>query len=122
MKIYTSYFANYRNFPIGSLMVGITCFPPNSSMINVRELAPSADLLRDYKNHTIDEYMFKMRYLNELRERDITPEKVKNILNVIATEEQCNGDIILCCYEKPNEFCHRHILAEWLGDGEITEL
>ena len=25
------------------------------------------------------------------------------------------GDVILLCYEKPKEFCHRHILAEYLN-------
>ena len=23
-------------------------------------------------------------------------------------------DAVLICYEKPDEFCHRHLLAEWL--------
>jgi len=29
-------------------------------------------------------------------------------------------DIILCCYEKPEDFCHRKILADWLSD--VVEL
>lgn len=33
-------------------------------------------------------------------------------------------DAALCCYEKPGDFCHRHILAKWLTENtgiEITE-
>jgi len=30
-------------------------------------------------------------------------------------ERISNGsDVALCCYEKPMDFCHRHILAKWL--------
>lgn len=27
-------------------------------------------------------------------------------------------DVALLCYEKPGDFCHRHILAEWLKEKE----
>ena len=33
-------------------------------------------------------------------------------------------DDALCCYEKPGDFCHRHILAKWITENtgiEITE-
>lgn len=33
-------------------------------------------------------------------------------------------DVALCCYEKPGDFCHRHILAKWLTENtgiKITE-
>lgn len=78
MKIYTSYFGNWRNFPKNSLAVAITRFPPKSWQNLVLEfLAPSADLLMDYKNHHIDEFMFKVRYLDELKDRNLTPQYVK---------------------------------------------
>lgn len=53
----------------------------------------------------------------ELRERGLTPEKVNTVLNKIAKDR----NLILCCYEKPNEFCHRKLLSKWLG-GDINEL
>ena len=29
-----------------------------------------------------------------------------------------NGkNIALICYEKPSDFCHRHLVAEWLNDN-----
>jgi hypothetical protein len=34
-------------------------------------------------------------------------------------------DAILLCYEKPGEFCHRHLVAKWLEDElgiEVKEL
>ena len=25
-------------------------------------------------------------------------------------------DVVLLCYEKPSDFCHRHVLADWLEE------
>lgn len=58
--------------------------------------------------------MFKHKYITELEDRGLTPNGVKELLRTITSHR----DIVLCCYEKPGDFCHRHILAEWLGDVE----
>lgn len=51
MKIYTSYFANWRNFPKEAKVLGITRFPPKGGKFdNEPSLAPSEELLREYKN------------------------------------------------------------------------
>ena len=26
-------------------------------------------------------------------------------------------DIALVCYEKPGDFCHRHLVADWLNEA-----
>lgn len=118
MKIYTSYFANWRHFPGEAVAVGVTRFKPDYWQgANLESLAPSEGLLRDYRNKNVDEYVFKMRYLGELRERGLTPEFVRNELYQYSK----GFDVVLCCYEKPKDFCHRHILAEWLGT-DIEEL
>ena len=118
-RIYTSYFANWRNFPEGSLKIGITRFPPAywKDEINIDKLAPADWLLRQYQNKQIDEYMFAIEYKNQLNDRGLTPYAVRTILEAVAKDR----DIVLCCYEKPDEFCHRHILAEWLGE-DVEEL
>ena len=118
-KIYTSYFANWRNFPEGSLKLGITRFPPDywKDEVNIAALAPSVNLLRQYKDKFLDEYIFKQIYMRELEDRGLTPSGVRQILNDLAKDR----DVILCCYERPEEFCHRHILAEWLGE-DVKEL
>lgn len=30
--------------------------------------------------------------------------------------------VVLMCYEKPDDFCHRHLVAQWLGDVEELRL
>ena len=114
-KIYTSYFANWRNFPTDAVPIGITRFKPSYwDKINLENLAPSESLLRAYRNKQIDEYIFRVKYFGELKERGFTPEFVREALSSVAGYR----DIVLCCYEKPGDFCHRHLLAEWLGDVE----
>ena len=120
--VYTSYFANWRQFPEGSISISISQYPPKKwGGLEMRSCAPNTALLQDYKNGNIDEYIFKQRYLAQL-EKDVNlRERVKNLLNGLM--QQFNADLILCCYEKSGDFCHRHILAEWLKpEFDITEL
>jgi len=64
------------------------------------------------------------------KDKDITNEgytiEYKNYLNTLDKEEirkdfeSYNGEgnhCILLCYEKPHDFCHRHVLAEWLEEN-----
>ena len=116
--IYTSYFSNWRKWPKHCLPIGIVRFAPQKwKYPNCVNLSPSHELRRAWQFKNIDEDMFKLRYLAELQDRGLTPQGVRVILEDIA-----NGkDIVLCCYEKSEDFCHRHILAEWLGD-DVKEI
>lgn len=40
--------------------------------------------------------------------------QIKNLRDVFARlAQQAKGrDIVLCCYEKTGDFCHRHILSD----------
>ena len=31
----------------------------------------------------------------------------------------CSEDIALVCYEKPEDFCHRHLVANWFRENGI---
>lgn len=112
MKIYTSYFGNFKNFPKDAVPIGITRFPPEG-VLNVRMCAPSEALLKKYKNKEIDEFMFSIMFKDELKKRFGEPEKLLDLLELIS-----NGhDVVLCCYEKTGEFCHRQVLRDWLKAG-----
>lgn len=49
--------------------------------------------------------LFKSEILAFLEEQ-----KIKNLLESLSK----NKDLFLLCYEKPEDFCHRHIVAEWI--------
>ena len=43
-----------------------------------------------------------------------SPEQtLKEIKSMVPADK----DIALCCYEKPTDFCHRHLVAEWLNNN-----
>ena len=52
----------------------------------------------------------------------------KLVLNTLSAEQVINElktmspieDIALVCYEKPGDFCHRHLVAKWLTDNGFT--
>lgn len=116
--IYTSYFANWRNFPAGAEQVSIALFPPKGFKgTQLISLAPRVELLNAYKKKQIDEETFEKVYRELLQTRRITG-------RLIADWLESDNDVILLCYEKPDEFCHRHIVAEILReDGiEVKEL
>ena len=114
--IYTSYFSNWRNFPEDSYVIGVTRYPPEH-IENWSQLAPSETLLRQYKNHQIDDFMFSVKY-KEWLESIVNKRTYQKLLKELQTQYK---NIILCCYETKQEFCHRHILADWL-DMDIKEL
>ena len=62
------------------------------------------------------------RYLNQ--RYTMPDDKGKAILLIsLELDEILNlseGDIALVCYEKPGDFCHRHLVSSWLP-YEITE-
>lgn len=118
MAIYTSYFANWRKFPEGAFVLGVTRHPPKGTTNNWALLSPSDILLRDYKANKISEHIYTRRYLKELEPRDRN-----KIIETLRDLEQRYGIVVLCCYEKKGDFCHRQILADWLKpELEIIEL
>ena len=113
MAIYTSYFGNYRNFPANCVAVSITQFPPKGwKGLEIKSVAPSTDKLMRYKNHEIDETIFGYQYLAQLNKDDNLKPRVQALLQYLEKQYE---NVILCCYEVPTQFCHRHLLTSWLN-------
>lgn len=104
--IYTSYFAKMRKMTPEQKerCMSIARFTPKGVNIPINTmLAPKWDILKAYKEDG-DEEKYTKAYQEYL--------KTLNVHKVGANMQ----DRILLCYEKPETFCHRHILAEWLSD------
>ena len=113
--IYTSYFSNYKQFPAGSVVVSIAQFAPKGwKGLELRSLAPPKEKLMMYKNHEIDEKVFEWWYLIQLNKDVNLRDRVIKLLQGL---EEKYGNVVLCCYEKKGEFCHRQVLREWLDIG-----
>ena len=107
MEIYTSYFARQAKLKeAGIVPIGIAIWPPRFYQgLSYQVLAPRRYMMAD--NVTREQYI-------EMYFRDVvgklSPEKV------ISDIERLSGgkDAALLCYEKPGDFCHRRLFAEWM--------
>lgn len=73
------------------------------------------------RSHDVDHYVkcFNEQVLDRLNAKDVVKE-LDNLLLGMTTSIDYKADTIkvpeiaLICYEKPPNFCHRHLVAEWL--------
>lgn len=107
MKFYTSYFGRLgalRQAGIVPICIarGIPKFYGGSVEQSV---APYSWMLKGgiTREQYIDAYLYKVL-------KNVDPNKF-----LLKCEEISQGrDVALLCYEKPTDFCHRHLLAEWI--------
>ena len=112
--IYTSYFANLRNLPGNVAIISICAKPPNwYKGLAYKKLAPPYDVLMKYKGDGNEE-----DYIREFQKRVLSrlnPDEVVRELHALTNKP----NIALLCYERPEKFCHRHLVADWLNDHGI---
>lgn len=107
VKIYTSWFGNVKKLhAAGIVPIGIAVKPPGwYSGHHMKALAPRGDMLR----------MSPQRYVPEfnaiLHKLDPT-----NVVNRIVAMT-AGRPAALLCFEKPGDFCHRRLVAQWLYDN-----
>ncbi len=100
--IYTSNYARQGNNP---LALSISRKPPNWFIGNQLLLvAPTWDIIMAGKTGKITHEQSTQLYLKLLQTRNIDPSIITNLPD---------GTMLLC-YESPTDFCHRHILADWV--------
>lgn len=84
-------------------------------------LAPSSDNVFKLKNNKMSQEDFTNAYTDKLKGLDL-----EQILEDLYDYEGITDtEIVLLCYEKSTDFCHRHILREYLNENfntNITEL
>jgi len=71
-----------------------------------KELAPKWEMIRALKEGDITEEEFTQRYKNEILS-NLDPLRVFNALGHNA---------ILLCWEAPDKFCHRQLVARWIEE------
>lgn len=121
--IYTSYFAKLKSLPDNIVPISICSKVPDwYKGLQYKKLAPKYDFFMEWKkNHDNDYYIkcFNEQVLDRLNAKNVVKE-LDNLLLGITTSIDYKADAIkvpeitLICYEKPPNFCHRHLVAEWL--------
>lgn len=114
--IYTTYFAKLKSLPDNIIPISICGKAPTGYKgLQYKKLAPKYDFFIEWKRTGDNEYYikcFKEQVLNTLNAEDVIFELSDAIYNIYGT----NMDIALVCYEKSSDFCHRHLVAEWLRE------
>lgn len=116
--IYTSYFAKLKSLPKNIIPISICGKAPDwYKGLQYKKLAPKYDFFMEWKkNHDNDYYIkcFKEQVLSNLNADEVIFE-----LNEMCGCRFVDVDICLICYEKPSDFCHRHLVADWLNKNGI---
>jgi hypothetical protein len=111
--IYTGYFAKIKTYPKEACIVSIARHTPRWYSGSIyKGISPSIDLLLKYKSGRITKPRYIQQYISETFP---TPDSPHIHLNNIYQLCKDHKIIILCCYEKSNDFCHRHICAKMLN-------
>lgn len=107
--IYTTYFANLGKLPPDIVPISIARKNPIGwKGKNYKRLAPPYEILSWYKA-TGDESTYRRHY-----ERDVLGRLDAGLCYIYLHETLAEGkDFALVCYERPEKFCHRHIVADW---------
>lgn len=95
--------------------------PSNSCDIQLIKLAPTADLLQKYKSNLITDEEYTSIYNSQLLKLENDGYIVK-FVKALSTLQELHGYVVLLCYEKKGDFCHRHLLAEYLNNNHNTNI
>lgn len=120
--IYTSYFAKLKSLPENIIPISICGKAPDwYKGLQYKKLAPKYDFFMEWKkNHDNDYYIkcFNEQVLDKLNVSQVIGDLIH------LTFERSHGsshdkNIALICYEKPSDFCHRHLVADWFNKNGI---
>lgn len=130
--IYTSYFAKIKSLHENVIPISICGKAPDwYKGLQYKKLAPKYDFFMEWKkNHDNDYYIkcFNEKVLNKLDPYNtlheiysLLPDDKKMIIQMTNCLPWINSfvNIALICYEKPSDFCHRHLVADWLNSNGI---
>lgn len=115
--IYTSYFAKIKKLENNNIIPISICgkAPEWYKGLQYKKLAPKYGFFMEWKkNHDNGYYVehFQKEVLNSLDIKDV----MRDLVNLLP-DRSSRHDIALICYEKPSDFCHRHLVADWLNEN-----
>lgn len=123
---FTSYYGKMKKFPANFIPVSISRQTPVWFQgIICKELAPTWDILNEYKNNPNQEeaeQRYNERFQNEILSKT-SPEQIQKLLkqsikNNISIDQD-DIHFIFLCFEKEGDFCHRNLVAKWFGEHNI---
>ena len=116
--IYTSYFAKIKELERNNIIPISICAkaPDWYKGLQYKKLAPKYGFFMQWKKNRDNDYYikhFQSEVLDQLNATDI----ILDLSRLIYSFNIGENNIALICYEKPSDFCHRHLVAEWLNQN-----
>ena len=124
--IYTSNFSTWvlHKLPKGARAISIAGRAPDwYTGEQYKILAPKYWFYKKYKEDGDSNYytlMYNTEVLGGLNAREV----IQILCNLVGygwyyhnIHRDKDRHIVLLCYEKPDDFCHRHLVAEWLTES-----
>ncbi len=110
--MYTTYFARLRSLPADIVPISIAGKAPDwYHGLEYKRLAPKYGFFQKWKETHDNQYYIDCFNAQVLA--PINPQSVYQELTKLAQTD----NFALVCYEKPTDFCHRHIVADWLREA-----
>lgn len=122
--IYTSYFGNMKNFPDNVKPISIARWQPKwlKDIPKCLSIAPLESTLSKYKNGLLDETGYDKEYKEQVLAKK-TPEEFLTELEQLSGVKDIaiskKNHIVLLCYEKDGDFCHRHLFSSYMNKYKI---
>jgi len=113
MQFFTSYFGKVNQIKQerpDMIFISISRWDRRWKGWKLKSLAPSEDLLRKYKKGLCTKEEYTDIYIKQL---DV---HCPSYYYTHLYEKFGNKDICFLCYERPDQFCHRHIVADWFTE------
>lgn len=119
MQVYTSYYAKMKDLWWKYGLVRISTSVPTwfpVELPSLPELYPGWELVSGIRSGSLSQEEYTKKYLEHLShlDREAIWEKLVQMSDAYERTK-----MVLLCYEAPNKFCRRHLVAEWLGN--VTE-
>lgn len=112
--IYTSYFAKIKDLPENVIPISICGKAPDwYKGLQYKKLAPKYNFFKIWQE-THDNNYYIERYNEEVLSQLVANIVVMELKHLCDKSMYSKADICLICYEKPGDFCHRHLVADWL--------
>lgn len=112
IMIYTTYFAYLKNLPPTITPIAICAgIPKFYKGLTYKKLAPKYSFFSKWKETHDNDY-----YIEQFNKLVLDPLIAKDVVNELS-ELSLTEDYALVCYEKPADFCHRHLVADWFNQN-----
>lgn len=123
IKIYTSYFSKMKNINKNykPFYVSIARYTFSDILKYVNNIylpfAPTQKTLDSYRNGEIGEEEYIKQYIGHLNKVFWSVKQDDRIIEQLLKgfDGKKYNCIVLLCYEKSSDFCHRHILRDFLN-------